>query len=83
MRFPLDYTPCVRTFEILHLEHCGDFYGAQVGERFTTKSVDDNGDLWLAPAENPCIREEFWKDMPTICILRPVEIELGLVKEIV
>ena len=82
MRFPLDYTPCVRTFEILE-ESDDSFYGAKVGERFTTKSVDEDGDLWLDPAENPCIREEFWKDMPTICILRPVEIELGLVKEIV
>lgn len=81
MKPTLEYTLCVRTFEILE-ESDGGFCGAKVGERFTTKSVDEDGDLWLAPAENPCIREEFWKDMPTICILRPVEIELGLVKEI-
>lgn len=76
-------TECVRTFEILRTESYGHFYGAQAGERFTTNVIDKDGDMWLDPKENPCIREEFWKDLPQLCILHEEEITLGFVKEIV
>lgn len=73
---------CIRTFEIVQADG-NEFYGAVVGERFTTSTVDENGDLWLRPSENPCIREEFWKDMGRLCILcGDEEIELNTVKEI-
>lgn len=79
----INHTECVRTFEILRSEDYGHFYGAQVGERFTTNTIDADGDMWLDPKENPCIREEFWKDLPRLCIICDDEIELGFVKEIV
>lgn len=82
MEYPFKRTECVRTFEILYAENYGSFYGAKEGERFTTNAIDEDGDLWLDPKENPCIREEFWKDMPRLCILRQEEIELNFVKEI-
>lgn len=77
-----EFTSCVRTFEIIATEDYGHFYGARVGERFTTTSVDSSGDLWLDPKQNACIREDNWKDMPELCIL--IQSEIGVyVKEIV
>lgn len=73
---------CVRTFEILRTEDYGHFYGAKVGERFTTNAIDSDGYLWLDPKDNPCIREEFWKDLEELCIIADGEIEAGFVKEI-